>query len=441
MYHTPEKIPTKRWIQIIAIIIAILWSILFIINYMNYTKSKPLILATHNTKEYEDGYVEEYVSLGYTYRIYKRVSIAREELVPFWVPRENPESEPDLPKVEVIPLEEIPSNPQRKDKLRGLLYFYGEKRELAGVYKCVNSNGHCEKAYSGWDKYNTSNKDALTKIDDKLHTLSTIHNKFAFVDDSIEQSVKYGSEAYQRIIYLYQFNEGEEKIIAKYSDVKESTYDKEKELAYGDNNKFIVKHFDTAKWGVISISEKGTIEEVIPFEYDSIDFDEDTKYYILSKEDKWSIYDLNQQKELVTDVTEPIYNVWHNNNLTYYYKTGTDRNPYSEKITVDYKIYRLEDNKPFLTLPHVTEVIERGNYIAYITEDDNILHFLDYGKVERHKLQLAFSELHHNNLNNPAFVIWRESEKLMTLRVYKGREPGNDYETITINVYNWDANQ
>lgn len=440
MYQTPEKISTKKWIEIIAIVAGILWAILLLINYINYTKSKPLLLAIHNTTEYDDGYVEEYISLGYVYRIYNRVSIAREELVPFWVVKENPEAEPDLPKVEVIPLDEVPSNPRRQDKIRGLLYFYSSKRELLGVYKCVNSNGKCEKAYSGWDKYNTSNKDPLTKIDENLHTIGTVHEKFAFVDDSIEQSTTYGTDTYQRIIYLYQFTEGEEHILAKYSDIKESSYDAEKEIASGDYDKFIVRDFESNKWGVISISEGGEIKEELSFEYDSIDFDEDTKYYILCKNEIWTIYDLKNQKQVSGESEDPIYNVWSNNNLTYYYKTGKDRYITTNTYVVDYKVYRLEDNKPFLDVPHVTQVIEKGNCIAYITQDDSILHFMDYGRVERYKLQLAFYEMRHTELTNPAFVIWRESEKYMTLRIYKGRELGNDYDTETINIDNWEAN-
>lgn len=439
MYKQPQKLSNKKMLQITGLIIAILWSILFIINYLNYAQSKPLILAIHNKIEYDDGYVEEYVSIGYTYRIYARISIAREEFVPFWVMRQNPESQPDLPKVEVIPIDEAPSNPKRQDQFRGLLYFYNAKRELAGVYKCVNSNGHCKKAFSGWDKYNTKNKDPLTKIDDKLHTFTTVRDKFAFIDDSVDQSIAYGNDSYQRIIYLYQFTEGEEHILAKYADIKESSYDAEHELASGENNRFIVKNMDNDKWGVISISDAGTITEELAFEYDSIEYDADTKYYILCKKDVWTIYDLEKKKQVSGEITEPIYNVWRNGNMTYYYKTGVDRNA-GVPPTVDYKVYRLEDSKPFLSLPHVTQIIEKDTCLIYITSDDSILHFMDYGKVERYHIQLAFSELHHTDLNNPAFVIWRETEKYITFRVYKGRALGNDYETHTVNIVNWEYN-
>lgn len=440
MYQTPEKLGTKKKLEIVAIIVGIIWAITLLINYINYTNNKPLLLAIHTTKEYDDGYVEEYISLGYIYRIYNRTSIAREELVPFWIPRENPESEPDLPKVKVFNGDDIPANPQRQDRFRGLLYFYNRKRELLGVYNCVNSNGKCSKAFAGWDKYNTSNKDALTKIDETLHTIDIIHDKYAFVDDSVPQESKYGDSSYQRIIYLYQFNEGEEHIIAKYSDIKESAYDKDRELATGDSNRFIVRDYDSPKWGVISISESGEIKEELPFEYESIDYDEDTKYYILCKDEKWKIYDLREKKQVSEESTDPIYNVWSNNNLTYYYKTGKDRYINDYKTVVDYKVYRLEDNKVFLDTPHVTEIIEKPNCLVYITEDDNILHFYDYGKVERYKIQLAFSDMHHNELTHPAFQIWRESDKYMTLRIYKGRELGNDYDTETVNLSNWEAN-
>ena len=90
MYNNPPKLTKKKMIELIIIVAAILWVLLFALNYFRYTKSKPLILSIHLHEEYKDGYVDEYISLGYTYRKYSRLSISREELVPFWVFRENP---------------------------------------------------------------------------------------------------------------------------------------------------------------------------------------------------------------------------------------------------------------------------------------------------------------------------------------------------------------
>lgn len=441
MYQTPEKMPNKKKIEIVLIVVGILWGLLFIVNYINYTNSKPLIIALHSKKEYEDGYVEEYVSLGYIYRIYNRNALKKEEFVPFWVGRKSLEAESGLPKVEVIPIEEAPVNAHKQDHFRGLLYYYNKKRELVAVYKCVNSDGNCEKAFAGWDQYNTKNKDPLTKIDDKLHTFTTLYDKYAFIDDSLDQDMEYGDGGYQRIIYLYKFTPGEEEILAQYADIKESVYDTDKEVALGADNQFIVKSSENNKWGVISISEAGTITEEIPFEYESIDYDSDTKYYILCKDDKWSIYDLYFKKTLVSDIETPIYDVWQNNNLSYYYKTGKDRNVSQGTYMVDYKIYRLEDNKPFLDKTRVTQIIERDSYIAYVTQDDSVLHFMDYGKKEQYQVPLAFYEMRHTDMDNPAFVIWKETDRYLTLHVYKGRALGNDYETVIVNIVNWEANE
>ena len=94
MYHVPQKMSTKKKIELVVLILLIIWGILFIINYLRYTDAKKPILAIHLTHKYDDGVVEEYVSLGYVYRAYKRNSITKQEMVPFWVLMENPNRKP-----------------------------------------------------------------------------------------------------------------------------------------------------------------------------------------------------------------------------------------------------------------------------------------------------------------------------------------------------------
>ncbi len=437
MYQQPAKLNGRKKIEILVLVLAILWGLLFIVNYLRYTDSKPLILAIHTTKEYDDGKVEEYISLGYIYRKYSRNAIKGEELVPFWVGRKNPEAKPDLP---VVPTEyEIPEdNYAKEDKHRGLLYYYDSKYELVGAYKCLNTTRDCNKAFGGYDEYNIINKDPLTALEEQ-HTMGNIYDKFAFVDDSEEQDKKYGDEGYVRTIYLYQFILDDRKILAKFADVKDSTYDENTEKSNGDDNKFIVKSMDNQKWGVIHIKEDGTIEEVLPYEYESINYDVDTKYYILCKDNKWFVYDLYRNQKVSVDEDDPIYDVWRNDNLTYYIKTGKDRVVGSEEFT-DYKIFRMNDGRELLNIDRVNQIIERGSYVAYLTSTDNVLHFMDYSTEEKYKLQLKFSEMKHSTITNPAFKINRETENVITLCVYKQRDVvdrSEDCDTESVNFKTW----
>lgn len=438
MYQAPVKMSMKKKLEIVGLILAILWAILFIVNYSRYSSSKPLILALHKTIEYEDGTVEEYTSIGYVYRRYSRNSIKGEELTPIWVGRKNPEPKPDLPTVPTG--YDIPEdNYSRADKHRGLLYYYTHGT-LLGTYKCINTDRDCNKAFSGTDEFDIVNKDPLTALKEQ-HTLGQIYDKFGFVDDSNAQSSKYGESGYARTIYLLQFISEDPKIIAKYSDVKESTFNEDDQRGYGDGSRYIVKSMENSKWGIINIKENGTIEEVLPFEYQSINYDSDTKYYILCKDNKWFVYDLNKKEKVSKDKDDPIYDVWRNNNLTYYIKVGKDRTVGSENF-IDYKIYRMNDDAEFILKSgeRITEIIERESYIAYLTTSDSVLHFMDYGHTEKATIPLKFSEMNHTTITNPAFAIYSEKNNMITFKVYKQRDVidrDTDYEIQSINIKYW----
>ncbi len=433
MYEVPVKMTMKKKIELICLIVAILWGIIFIINYVRYTKSQSLILAIPVTQEYDDGLVKEYIGLGYIYRSYQRTSISREELVPFWIGRENPQAAPDLPKA--LTGYKVPNNSRRDDKYMGLLYYYDSEFEFAGTYKCINTSMGCNKATSGYDEYNTLNKDPMTALDEQ-RTLGTIYDKFAFVDDSVEQSSKYGEAKYDRTIYLYKFLEKEPEILAKFADVKGSTV--KRKLEYGVNNDYILKSADNGKWGLIHIHENGDLQEVLPYEYQSISYDEDTGYYILCKDNIWFVYDVENKKTISSESVDPIYDVWRNANLTYYFKTGKDRTIGKDNI-VDYKIFRI-DGKQFLGVDKVTQILQRPKYIMYITMDDDILHFMDYSGEEKYKYQLVFSEMGNDGYTHPAFEIFSESEKSITLKVWQGREVKYNYITHVVNTDKWEYN-
>lgn len=443
MYQQKKKMSTKKIIELCILVFIALWLVLFGINYVRYTESKPLYFALHLTHKEDDGVTEEYVSLGYVYRQYRRNSINKEEFVPFWVPMEDPEALPDLPVVETD--YEVPENYRRLDKFRGLLYYYDENLEFVGTYKCVNSNGYCEKAFSGHDSYNLLEKDPTT-FNTPQKMLGTIYDKYAFVDDSAPQDIKYGDPAYSRIIYLYRFRNAEfdedgnkPEILAKFADVKHLTLEQYTELGSGDDYKYIVKSMDNHMWGLIKIKESGKIEQVLPYEYESMTYDIDTGYYILCKNKKWYVYDLENEKIVSVESKDPIYDVWENANKTQYIKVGVDRIVGSEEF-VDFKVYRL-DGKSLLDGDRITAIFPRKKFLFYITAKDNYLRFMDYGKSELYKYKLNFWQLKHTELTQPAFTIYNETDDFMILRIYDKRELSYNYETKAINLMYWQNNE
>ena len=174
MYSEPKKMSSKKKIELLILVIIALWLVFFAINYVRFADSKAPLFAMHLTHKYDDGVTEEYVCLGYVYRQYRRNSVNREEMVPFWVPMENPKALPDLPVVETD--YKVPENIRRQDKFRGLLYYFDVQGELLGTYKCLNSNGYCNKDFTGHDSFNLLEKDPTT-FGQKPRTLVMIYDK------------------------------------------------------------------------------------------------------------------------------------------------------------------------------------------------------------------------------------------------------------------------
>jgi hypothetical protein len=272
-----------------------------------------------------------------------------------------------------------------------------------------------------------------------------VYDKYAFIDDSLTQDAKYGDANYSRIIYLYRFldksldEQGRKpEILAKFADIKDSTFDDNKNLGYGDDNRYIVKSLDNHLWGIVKVTESGSIEEILPYEYDSISYDIDTGYYIVCKNKKWYVYDLNKDKTLSVVIDNPIYDVWKNDNQTEYIKVGVDRVVGSEEFT-DFKVYRL-DGKALLDGDKITAIFHRGKFLFYVTAKDNYLRFMDYGRYELYKLKLNFWRIKHDEYTQPAFTIYNETENYLTLRIYDTRELSYKYDSKVINLKYWANN-
>ena len=438
MYNNPTPLTKKKIIELVLLLIGILWFILLGLNYVRYTKNKPLLFAIHiksSENEYPDGYVEEWISLGYVYRIYNRVAISREEFVPFWITTERPAAANDLPKPETG--YNIPDNPRHYDKFMGLLYFYStDNTDLLGTYKCIHSSQDCSIATNGWDRFDIIGSDPLTKRDP--YKFATLYNKYAFVDDSSKQNVKYGENGYVRTIYLYQFDKKDPKILARFSDIKDTSYDEYKERANFEKYTYIVKDYDSQKWGIIKVTESGNITNLLPYEYESITYDYDTGYYIMNKDNIWFAYDLNNEKQVSVESVDVIYDVWKNVNSSYYFKTGRERTVGSDTF-MEYSIYRF-DGQEFLKGDRITAVIPRKSFVMYVTQNDKILHYITYSKQEKATVKLAFTKLDHDDFTHPAFDIYSESDYSMALKVYQGRELKYDYDIVTVFTSNWDLN-
>jgi len=438
MYNKAPQFTKKKIIELTILVVVLLWFILLGVNYLRYTNDQPLILSISHTydEEYPDGTVTEYVSLGYVYRKYNTASISRTEFVPFWVLREPAQVKADIPKA--LTGYNVPENPKHHKKHMGLLYFYDRaSRNLLGTYKCINSEQNCDIATTGWDRFDIVNKDPLTKHDP--YSFGDIHEKFAFIDDSPDQKIKYGEKSYVRNIYLYKFDKNNPEILAKFSDIKETSYNDIYNLANYDDYTYIVKDYKTSKWGIIKITSAGNIEVLLPYEYESITYDYDTKLYIVCKDNIWYGYDLNNKKAATVESVEVIYDIWQNANKTYYFKTGNET-VVANNTYLNYSIYRA-DGVQFLRGDRITAIIPRTQYIMYVTAADNKLHFLTYSNREPYSLQLAFYQLDHDEFTHPAFEIMSESEVSIAIKVFYGRELKHDYDVKTVFTQHWEYNE
>lgn len=434
MYKEQKQISNRKKIELAIILGIILWCVVILIDYLRYDGGNPPIFAIKSVKPYTDGEVREWYGLGYVYREYERIPINKTEFVPFWVLRESPVDRGELPTTHKN--YSVPENKDRLLKHYGLLYFFNEYKSLTGTYKCINTETDCERVVSGWDSYHLNKYDFLSRDDEKI--MGVENERFVFVDDSKPQTVPYGDPNYERLVYLFDIVKNE--VIAKFSDIKSSTADELNEYSYGVDQSYILKDYDTGKWGLIHLNlpekndkkTKVALEEVLAYEYDSITYDIDTGYYILCKDGMWYVYDVKDKKEISVMSNEPIYDVWMNSNRTYYFKTGV---MYADGTT-DFKIYKL-NGEVFFNEPGVSVIMERDTYFMYLSVNTRQLVFRDYSKDVVYSLPLYFTSLQTDALTLPAFEIEKEKNKTITFKIYKGSKLGSGYDTEYVDIRVW----
>ena len=435
MYNGVTKLPRKKLIEIIILIIVLLWILLFTVNYFRYTRDEPPLFAIHFKNTCDDGVVNTYSSFGYTYRKYESTSLNQTEFVPFWIPQKKCALTYGLPQT--YKDYSIPNNPKYKPNYRGLVYLYVGRTNLIGAYKCVNSEDKCTLATSGVDDFNIRNTDKLLALSSQPN-MAVVYDRYGFIDDSIQQDDKKKDGQYVRTIYYYDARKNV--IIDRFADVKHSLFNKYK-YGIGHDNDYIVRDYDSRKWGLVHFNEDGTYDNILEFEYDSINYNVDTGFYILGKDDKWSVYDIDNDAYIIKDYEGVIYDFWENNNMSYYYKTGSKNKSEDGEEYYSYAIYKV-DGGVLLDVPNVASVVHTRSLIMYWKYDDNTLHFMDYVQNDRvQPVQLYFKELDNgNNHFNPSFeydVEEGDGDTYVMLKVFKERKMGSNYYRYRVNSAHW----
>ena len=434
MYSGIPKMSKKKIIEISILICILLWVLFLMINYFRYTADKPPLFAIHTKTVCDDGFVHNYGTLGYSYRKYESTSTNFTEFVPFWEPIKQCQITNGLPAT--YSNYPVPSNPKYQPNYRGLVYFFSGRTNLVGAYKCVNTDDSCTLATSGYDEFNIDNTDILLALKEQPN-MGLLYDRFGFVDDSLKQEFKKGDSQYARTIYYYDVRGN--KILEKFADVKHSTIDR---YGYGigdPNNNYVVRDYDSRKWGLVNFKEDGTYEKLLDYEYDSINYNIYTGFYILSKDEKWYVYDLNKDEYIIKDYDGVIYDFWENNNMSYYYKTG-----YKTKLDTgeEYYAYSIKkvDGDDLLDVSNVASIVHTRNIIMYWKYDDNTLHFMDY--VQNDKvvpIQLFFRELDtENNHFMPAFEYTiSDDRKSISIKVFERRDLDSPFHIYMVNSSLW----
>ena len=429
MYNEKPSMSKKKKIELLIGILALVWLLFLMVNYFRYTNGKTPILTLHRTQKYSDGTVESYYGLFYTYRSYKRTAITGEEFVPFWKPKQNPKPITDIP--ETYKNYNIPDNKMHSDKYMGLLYFY-KGSKLVGTYKCINTSIDCEKVTTGADEYDIAYSNPFTKPEIR-YQIEDVYDAYAWIDDSEEQQVDRDSPAFKKTIYLFDIKNN--KILARFGDVKGLDYDSIYKKLKSNEYNYIVKDYKTNKWGIIHIDEDGTIEQRLNYEYDSINYDDDTKYYIVKKDDMWTVYDLNKDVNISDSYSDIIYDVWTNRNRTTYVATGK-LHIIGDYSYIDYKIYRA-DGEPFLTDDDIVGFYPKDNYMFYIKRSTNKMYFINYAKVNKAEYQLYFAETLNTKKHKPCVEITKVKDEYISFTIYKSSDPNADYENKSEYVKYW----
>lgn len=360
MYEQYEKVENakrhriiiiiKRTIAVVLIALIIAYLILLLIDYNRANNSKqPLITISSTVKNYDDGMVTTYYSLGYVYRVYNRSIIKDHRLEPFWseIQADNvigEVSDPNLPKI--ITKYDVPENAEKKENVNDVLFFYNSDT-LLGTYKCLYTG--CEISYSMVlpdDNEITPIKMGIIDNDDVF--ISEYENK------GLDNEIKH--------IYLYSINS--KKYLKEYQGIRYC--DVSNGVGITDFTKYIAKLNDL--WGIDTIV--GTrITNYLDFKYDYIKHQIATNYYILKNNEGWALLNTSD-KTISSKISDKIDVVYNLSGGLYMLNVVT-----TDNIKYSYRLFDKDGNKTLeLTDISYLDVFEK--YIIYVS--NNIVYVVDF---------------------------------------------------------------
>lgn len=380
-----RKILKKRIIVIVVLVLVVSYLGLLLNDIRRFKNSEhPLITISSNIKEYDDGKVETYVSLGWVFRYYYRETINDSELVPFWskIRKDNELNravvDEDIPKMEEY---KVPSNPGKNAFVNGVLFFYDKDNNELGTYKCLLSESDCDVATSSYMDEDNRHRPYSLKM-------GIIDNRYVFIREFKNK----GTAAQEYHIYLYDITA--KHIIASYQDVRATiiSYD-DNNNAYGmiDNSKYIVKKHDA--WGIDEVI-KGKVTNFEDYKYSYINYDENAKLYIFKSPtgewindewvtEKWTIFNA-ETKTFSNSFKESIDSLYYKNDKIYIIAYET------VNYKKNYLLYN-QDGENVLSKEGIDDLKVYDDFLAYT--NDGYLYIIDYdGQEKITPIKLFFTE-------------------------------------------------
>jgi hypothetical protein len=351
------RIILRRIIAIIILGLILTYLGIFLNDIKRYHNGQtPLIILNTYTKEYDDGTVTTYYSLGWVFRYYQRETITDSEIVPSWssirmdniLKRNN---NPDLPEIETDYT--VPSNPMKYEKVSGVLFFYDNDGNLLDTYKCLLSESDCEISISG----------VLSDDSDKYASIKMgiIDNRYVFITEYKSKD----TQAQEKYIYLYDINA--KRIIAEYQDVRYAKLGDDGK-GYIDSAKYIIEKNN--KWGIDQVI-KGQVSNLEGCQYSYIRFDSKNSLYIFKNvSNKWLAYDANKGT-YTAEIPDKITDTYISKDKIYFMTYSVNESTYNK----NYKLYN-QDGQNVLTKDDIDNLKAYDNFLTY--QIDNTLYFIDY---------------------------------------------------------------
>ena len=350
------KIIIRRVVAIIILILIIAYLGLLLTDIKRYHdgNTTPLILTKTATKEYDDGTVTSYYSIGWVFRFYERETIKSSEIVPFWakIKMDNVlirDNEANLPEVETD--YDIPYNYNYAEKVSNVLFFYDNDNNLLGTYACILSSIDCEISYND----DLDDDEAISTTE-----MGITDNRYVFITEYKNK----GTEAEEKHVYLYDIKA--KRIIAEYQNVRYSKLNDDDNKGYIDSSKYIIERDN--KWGIDQVI-KGKVTNLLDYKYDYISYDSNSSLYILKDSSGWFTYNANT-KVFTNPISSKIRTIYVKNDHIYYLTYDI---AYTKKT--NYKLYT-QDGTAALNKDNISNLTPYDKFLTYTNDD--VLYVIDY---------------------------------------------------------------